>query len=180
MSGRYLLTWALFVTFFSGCGLPDEAVDEPPAATSRAAGLESFDRTVRDDASGIFVEVTRPERDGVDVGRNYLVQGTARLPAGHHLWAFARRTNFAPEWWPQHEGKIDPKTGEWKILVRLGEEYDVGWRFDVAVVVVTDEAHFDIENYFRDAHETGFFPSILMPEVAAPPITFQVKKVSHK
>jgi len=123
-------------------------------------------------------EVTRPGANGAEAGRTLVVEGTARLPTGCHLWVFARRTDFEPMWWPQHRVVVDPETGKWSVEITLGEPRDVGRFFDVAVGVFGEEAHLKLSAYYVNAMKTGDWLPIEMPEVAAPPRLFRVKKVS--
>lgn len=78
------------------------------------------------------VEITDPDRDGLEVGRSKTVKGEADIPSGHHLWVLAHREDFKRVWWPQGEGVIDPETHHWKVQVTFGEDRDVGWNFDIA------------------------------------------------
>ncbi len=125
------------------------------------------------------IHVTNPERDGLEVGKGILVSGTAELPAGYHLWVFARRVNFEGRWWPQNEGRINPRTGAWRVYANLGEEQDIGWEFDLAIAAFDEDGHIRLRNYLQQAMERDVWRPIRMPAAAAPPKTFQVVKVSH-
>lgn len=127
-----------------------------------------------------LIKITEP-REGQQVGRGITVKGTATIPAGHHLWVLARRENFADQdvWWPQAEGRIDPKTGEWKASASLGESRDIGWGFDLAVAVFKEDENLELKNHVREAMKTGNWLPIEMPESACPPEFRKVKKNSH-
>ncbi len=125
------------------------------------------------------IHVTNPERDGLEVGKGILVSGTADLPAGYHLWVFARRVNFEGLWWPQNEARINSRTGDWRVYANLGGEQDIGWEFDLAIAAFDEDGHIRLRNYRQKGIDTGDWPAIRMPAAAAPPKIFQVIKVSH-
>ena len=87
-------------------------------------------------AADIAVKIKDPSRDGTEVRKIYIVNGTASIPSGAHLWVLARREDFEGLWWPQGEGKINPINNKWKVSVIFGTEEDIGWAFDIAAVVV--------------------------------------------
>lgn len=126
----------------------------------------------------IAFEVTCPERDNTEVGGILKVEGTATLPTGHHLWVFARRVDFEPMWWPQNRGIVDPEDGTWKVEATIGEpKKDAGRFFDIAVAVFGEEAHSKLVAYRNESMQTGIWRPMPMPEAAAPPKLFKVKKV---
>ncbi len=127
----------------------------------------------------ITVKITEPEKDGIEVRGTYMVKGTASIPAGDHLWVLARRDDFEPFWWPQNEGKIDPTNGEWKVSVTFGQEGDIGWDFDIAAVVVSEEGQAVLSAYREKAMETGEWRPIKMPAVVGAPLLRKVRKVGH-
>ena len=129
-----------------------------------------------EEPSELVFTVTTPLRDGAPVGKEMLVEGTAQLPVGHHLWVFARRDDFEPLWWPQGEGKV--VNDKWRVLVHFGGAQDINYPFDLAVAAFTEDAHLKLETYRRKAMKTGDSRPIDMPEAEAPQI-FHVLKVSH-
>lgn len=130
-------------------------------------------------ASHFSINIKAPARDYTEVHQNYIVKGEAHLPIGSHLWVLARRTDFDGYWWPQGEGKVNPHTKEWKVTVTFGNENDVGWDFDVAVIVVSDGSHQRLKNYRSNAMESGHWPPIRMPEVLSAPKLCKFTKDSH-
>jgi hypothetical protein len=108
----------------------------------------------------------RPE-DSVGEGGN--VEGTAAgLPAGAHLWIFARRSGLAI-WWPQSGDEIIPtKDGRWKAYLTYGESRDAGAQFDITAAVVDDRANEDLRKWFDTANKTGRYPGIRLPQSACP------------
>lgn len=130
-------------------------------------------------ASNIRLTVDKPERNGITVGREMVVEGTASLPAGHHIWAFARREGFEPTWWTQGEAKL-MDDGRWEVAVHFGEPRDKDCKFELAVAVFEKEAHTELKKHHDEATTTGVHNPIIMPEVAASPIVLQVMKNSHK
>jgi hypothetical protein len=87
-------------------------------------------------AQEIAVKVIDPPRSQIEVRRSYKVVGTASIPSGTHLWVLTRREDFEGVWWPQNEGKVDPVSKSWKVSVNFGNPDDIGWNFDLAVIVV--------------------------------------------
>lgn len=128
------------------------------------------------------VNVTSPAREGIEVKKTMLVKGTAELPPGYHLWVFVRREDFGADkvWWPQNEGRINPRTGEWKVPVYFGGEQDIDWDFDIAVAVFDMDAHHELREWLKDANEIKSWEPRLMPRTAAPPQFFKVHKKDHK
>lgn len=125
------------------------------------------------------VKIIEPARDGIEVRRGMTVKGTASIPGGYHLWVLARRSDFEGVWWPQGEGKIDPTTQEWKVSVTFGESQDIGWDFDIAVIVVREDAHIVLQNYRIEAMKADKWKPIEVPSSTSPPQIRKVKKVSH-
>jgi hypothetical protein len=125
------------------------------------------------------IEIIEPSRDGIQVGKGMNVRGRASLPSGYHLWVLAHRADFEGVWWPQAEGKIDPKTGEWKVYVTFGERQDIGWDFEIAAIVVAEEGHILLQNYRKEAMKTGDWKPIEVPPNASAPQIRKVKKVNH-
>src|SRR4051812_19975205 len=60
---------------------------------------------------------------GARVGADALVTGTATIPPGLHLWAFAHRRGLAI-WWPQGAGATEVQRGTYQVLVTLGGPQD--------------------------------------------------------
>lgn len=125
------------------------------------------------------VKLTDPARDGIEVKTGMTVKGTAAIPAGYHVWVLARRADFEGVWWPQGEGKIDPPTREWKVAVTFGGVQDIGWDFDVSVIVVKEDDHIVLQNYRKEAMKSGNWKPIEAPSSATPPQIRKVKKVGH-
>ena len=125
-------------------------------------------------------EVTIEEpRDGLEVGLIVTVKGTATIPSGTHIWVLARRVDFDGFWWPQGEGRINPTTQKWRATATLGEPQDVGWDFDIAVIVVDEENHIKLGDYRRNAMRTGDWRPIEAPPTVTPPLIRTLTKVSH-
>jgi len=131
-------------------------------------------------APACLIKLAEPH-DGQQVGRSVTVKGTATLPAGGHLWVFARRENFQDQdvWWPQAEGRVDPTTGEWKVSTSIGEPRDIGWSFDIAVAVFKEAENLELKNQVREAMKSGNWLPIEMPASICPPQFLKVKKNSH-
>jgi hypothetical protein len=131
-------------------------------------------------ASGTQVEITDPERDGMKVGKDMDVKGTAEIPGGTYLWVLAHRTKgFKKVWWPQNEAEIDPVTKKWEVFVVFGGPQDIGYDFEIAVIVVDEKENSKLHDYRNKAMATGHWPPIPMPPTAdgTAPVIRTVKKV---
>lgn len=126
-----------------------------------------------------YVEITAPDRDGLQKGLGMDVEGKASIAGGEHLWVLCRRVDFQGVWWPQSEGEIDQKTNRWKASASFGEQRDIGKDFDLAVIVVNEEQHLKLQNYRENAMLKNQWTPIKMPETTLPPQYRKVKKVSH-
>ncbi|HYO14106.1 MAG TPA: hypothetical protein VE685_12995 [Thermoanaerobaculia bacterium] len=125
------------------------------------------------------IHVTKP-LSGQEVGRETIVEGTATLPPGHHLWVFARRDSYRSDevWWLQSEGIVNPTTGQWKVIAAIGNQNDIGFEFDIAVGVFAPKEH-PVLKAHRSRSLAGDNASLQMPVAACAPVIRVVKKVSH-
>jgi len=124
------------------------------------------------------ISITEP-RNNANVGRATIVKGKAEIPRGNYLWVVARRSDFKPGWWPQREAEIDPRTHKWSATAVFGEPRDIGWDFDIGVIVVDTQGHAFLRDYWKKAMRTGDWRPIEIPPTSCPPITMKVKKVKH-
>jgi len=126
----------------------------------------------------VNVEITVPERDGVQVGKDMDVMGTADIPSGSYLWVLVHRVKgFKNVWWPQNEAEIDPITKKWEVFVVFGGPQDIGYEFEIAVIVVNEKEHSNLQNYRNKAMSIGYWPPISMPLTTSAPVIRRVKKV---
>ncbi len=84
------------------------------------------------------VSITAPGA-GESVGASGTVRGRARVPAGHRLWLFARRSDQGG-WWPQCEA-VAATDGSWSAECRYGEPRDAGYIFEIACLLVDEPTH---------------------------------------
>jgi hypothetical protein len=126
-----------------------------------------------------LVTLNDPARDGVEVKKGMTVKGYANIPSGYHLWVLVRRIDFEDVWWPQNEGKIDPKTHEWKVFVTFGQSEDIGWDFCIAALVIKEDDHIKLKDYRKKAMKDGDFRPIEAPSSLCPPQIRMVKKNGH-
>lgn len=134
--------------------------------------------------SGIYlfpetqVKITVPERDGMQVGKDMDVKGTANIPSGNYLWVLAHRVKgFKKVWWPQNEAEINPLTKKWEVFVVFGGTQDIGYDFEIAVIVVNEKEHSKLQDYRNKAMTSGDWPPIPMPPTVIAPVFRTVKKV---
>jgi hypothetical protein len=125
------------------------------------------------------IKITDPARDGIEVNHSCEVKGKAEIKSGTYLWALVHRTKgFKTVWWPQGECEIDVKTKEWSITVNFGNEADVGYEFEVAIINVVEKEHNKLEEYWTKAMESGKWNPMKMPPTIGAPQIRKVKKVS--
>jgi hypothetical protein len=130
--------------------------------------------------SPIKVEITTPERDGIEVGREMDVKGTAVIPLGNYLWILVHRTKgFKRVWWPQNEAEIDPVTKKWEVHVMFGMPRDIGYEFEIAAIVVNEEEHRKLQDYWEKAMQSADWRPILMPLTVTAPTIKSVRKTKH-
>jgi hypothetical protein len=99
----------------------------------------SMRRSVSRSKSGCPVDILSP-RSGAIVAEAGIVEGSAVLPDGSHLWILARRKDFEG-WWPQGAGAAALDQGRWSVPVRYGEPHDAGYDFEIAAIVVGPSTH---------------------------------------
>ena len=117
------------------------------------------------------IKITVPEKDGVQVGKSKEIKGTASIPDGEFLWVLVHRVDgFIYVWWPQGEAEINPETKEWELTVNFGQEQDIGFEFEIAVITVDSREHSVLENYLVNAMTSGDWRPIKMPPTQTAPI----------
>lgn len=145
-------------------------------SAEKARGL----RAASAQGSQFAVTITAPARDGVKVGKELDVKGTASIPDGNHLWVLVHRIKgFKTLWWPQGEGEIDPTTKQWEVRVVFGGPQDIGQDFEIAAITVDDEAHIKLQEYLENAMTSGKWPPIKMPSLTSAPQFRKVVKENH-
>ncbi|MGB0910469.1 MAG: hypothetical protein ACPGYT_08915 [Nitrospirales bacterium] len=128
----------------------------------------------------IHVEVLEPSLKGQEVGIRTEVKGKATVPSDYFLWILVHRIEEQEKsWWPQGQVEIDPQTFTWSKKVKFGEERDIGYQFEIAVITVSKEEHEKLSRYWFMVKNTGRSSPIKMPMTAIPPTYKIVKKVSH-
>jgi len=114
-------------------------------------------------------------RNGQPAPRTIDVRGTATLPPGGHLWLFARRVDYDPEWWLQGEAKVDTNH-QWHRFVTLGEGRDSGFEFNLTAAVFSTAEHDQLKRISISEMESGQFLPHEMPRVACPGPTLTVRR----
>ena len=127
-----------------------------------------------------YVTVLEPPENGQEVGITMLVKGTAVLPKDTFLWILAHRVkDHENAWWPQGEVAVDPQNSTWAKSVKFGEEHDIGYQFEIAVITLAKEEHEKLSRYWFMVKRTGRSHPIKMPPTTSPPTIRSVLKVSH-
>ena len=102
------------------------------------------------------------------------------MPKDNFLWILVHRIRgFEDLWWPQGVVKVNPKSSTWIKNVRFGEERDIGYQFEIAVITVGKAEHDQLKRFIFMAKQTGTTNPIAMPSTTSPPKYRIVKKVSH-
>lgn len=107
------------------------------------------------------VQIVSPQA-GNRVSAEGMVEGTANMPAGKHLWIFAHRKGLAL-WWPEGGGPALVQNGRWQVLVTFGLPRDAGSDFEITAAVVDDARNAELLNWVKKAEETGNYPGIVLP-----------------
>lgn len=124
------------------------------------------------------VRIIQP-RQGAKVGASGVVRGTARNRAGALLWVLARRRD-QNGWWPQGEGPVDVRAGQWEQLCKYGESSDTGSGFEVVVVTVDADTNRRLERWVEERQRGGDSPPIPLPKCAGTsPARVSVMKSCH-
>lgn len=129
--------------------------------------------------SDVDIKITEPSNEKFEVRQIYNIRGSAFIPTGSHLWVLARRTDFEGVWWPQAEAKINPVSKEFSVAVTFGVSDDIGWEFDVAVIVVDESQNARLKNYCSAAMQIGSWRPIEMPMVLTHPVLLKARKIGH-
>jgi hypothetical protein len=180
--GRYALT-AKDIVALKGAGASDKVIaamqnksapgssSAQPALGTAAAGERGIGRGQPGQAQQIAggacqVSISAPLQ-GSRVGAEGRVRGTAKIPAGTHVWVLSHMKDLAAEWWPQggREALLEPDGG-WVIIAGYGQPQDAGEAFEVAAVVVSDGTHSLLKKWFDDALRRNSYPPIPFPESA--------------
>jgi hypothetical protein len=112
------------------------------------------------------VAITSPQV-GDRVGADGQVTGTATVPPGKFLWVFSHRKGLQG-WWPQGGGDASPEAnGDWSVSINYGESKDIGRDFEIAAVIVDNQAQVKLQAWVEEANKTGRYPPVTFPASAA-------------
>lgn len=105
-------------------------------------------------------------RDGSKVQDTALVEGTAELPPGHHLWILLGIAG-TKDWWPQGGGEAELLGSSWEVFVRFGREgQDWNTKFRIAAVVVSPSVHTQLERWVTSSAASRSWDPITFPNTA--------------
>ncbi len=134
---------------------------------------------IQTEAQSYSLSITNPSRDGQQVNCTYKVEGVVQKPSGEHAWIMVHRKEvFQYVWWPQGEVISDP-SGVWHLTVTLGNQADIGYDFELALIIVDAKEHVRLSNYMTQAMVTGHWTPMPMPKLTTAPIYRSVTKISH-
>src|SRR5436309_2284264 len=89
-----------------------------------ALGVLSIGSTLAQETTRCSVEIAMPKR-GDKVAVKSQITGSATVPAGMHLWVFARKSGQS-NWWPQGGGRAEvPTSRNWIVDGTFGDENDI-------------------------------------------------------
>jgi hypothetical protein len=125
-----------------------------------------------------FVTVSKPEQNS-RVGQFGVVEDSACIPPGAHLWLLARRRDQAG-WWPQGDRSVDTRSIQWSHQCRYSELSDTGYQFELALLVTDENVSASIEQWMTRC-AVGDAPAPMplpkhMP--GCPPVLITVRKSS--
>ena len=124
---------------------------EPPPAETATEGTPA-------------VRIQEPT-SGSGVARFVEVRGTCRgtPAAGAHLWLAVHPHSCPGLWWPQAE--ISPSAeGGWRLGAWAGQEREApGAAFDIAVWLVDEATHQQLQAWLRKGREAGSYPGMPQP-----------------
>jgi hypothetical protein len=134
-----------------------------------ALGIPSTSFAFAQEATSCSIEIGTPKK-GDKVQVKSQIAGSATVPAGMHLWVFARKSGQS-RWWPQGGGRTEvSSTGSWVCDGTFGDENDpakdAGATFQVTAVIVDSAADAKLTSYVEMTDKTGRYPGTSLP--AAP------------
>lgn len=109
------------------------------------------------------VEINLPQNnEGVE--QNINMEGTFSGDLlSLHLWPIVHPKGSSG-WWPQNSEIIpDPSNGNWEASVRLGNTGDVDKKFDIIIILATENAHESFNKYIQTGKETNNYPESPLP-----------------
>lgn len=148
------------------------------ALTVQAQGAQL---KVQSAANPCVVEIQSPD-NGDRVNKSIVVRGRALLPATGFLWVLVQMDGFdADSWWPQPGPVRIDKDGNWKAVVFVGREEDVGNSFVIAAVAVDGQRNGELKRWLSTSKQRDYqpmnFPEPLAPCSSIPKVT--VEKRGH-
>jgi hypothetical protein len=151
-----------------------ELTVENTRALLRAGASDELLRVIENNLYRELV-ITSPKNDA-EAGSVIKVQGRSKKFSGKHLWVFAQRKGLSV-WWPQG-GEVDlDENGEWMQSAFIGQPQDVGFKFEIAAVWVTESIHKDMIDYLQSAEKSGRYPGIRLPD-GVPAVRVTVRKTT--
>ena len=107
--------------------------------------------------------VSPQDRDTV---KSYvIVTGTVQITDDSFVWVLAHRKDLKKQWWPQDKPKVSD--GQWKAVVNIGAEIDIGKDFEIAVATFGEEVKKTIDEYFEIGKDFNRFLPIPFPNATS-------------
>ena len=138
-----------------------ELTRENVSALTRAGASDQLLKVIEGNLYRDLV-ITSPKNDE-EAGSVLKVYGKSKKVPNKHLWLFAQRKGLSV-WWPQGgEIELDEKD-EWLQSTFVGQPQDVGFKFEIVAMWVSDSVHKDLIDYLQTSEKTGRYPGIRLPE----------------
>ncbi|OLD27721.1 MAG: hypothetical protein AUJ04_03370 [Acidobacteria bacterium 13_1_40CM_3_55_6] len=138
-----------------------ELTRENVTALTRAGASDQLLKVIEGNLYRDLV-ITSPKNDE-EAGSVLKVYGKSKKVPNKHLWLFAQRKGLSV-WWPQGgEIELDEKD-EWLQSTFVGQPQDVGFKFEIVAMWVSDSVHKDLIDYLQTSEKTGRYPGIRLPE----------------
>jgi hypothetical protein len=142
-----------------------------------ALSVLSSNPTFAQETTRCSIEISTPKK-GDKVAVKTQIAGSATVPAGMHLWVFARKSGQS-NWWPQGGGRTEvASSGRWVSDGTFGDENDAakdaGAPFQVTAVIVDAATEARLTSYVEMTEKTLKYPGTRLP--AAPPTGCALKE----
>jgi len=149
--------------------LPNRGISTATVAPSTPGSAPAPKAAVRKPVQPEFeaqcsVQIGSP-RNGESVGKEQLVEGSARVPSGSHLWVLVAKTGVR-SWWPQGNGEAEIVNEHWATLTFLGRSGESG-RFEISAVVVDSETNQHLNRWVEDGLVSNYAPLNTFPNPVA-------------
>lgn len=109
------------------------------------------------------IKISSPKHgDKVSVISQVGVDISGKLSEGQYIWVVVNPSLTPNEYWPQ--GRIDPLKNKLSLPAWFGKEKeDIGYQFDIVVILVDEKENMYYDDYLERGKKTGNYPGIPLP-----------------